>query len=131
MKHEVYTDMLYYRSPQHAGSNLVIAVDVCRRSYNHARISANSSQLPLPLQLSGNGKIDQSVFIPGSGAATRYDSLEIYLVSAQTGSNFTVSNGTGLLAQEPGSTVKHLNWPLPACMSPGVYNVSYSSSAAR
>ncbi|EJD04178.1 uncharacterized protein FOMMEDRAFT_146200 [Fomitiporia mediterranea MF3/22] len=89
-------------SSQHAGSDLVIAVD-----------------------LSGDGKIDQSLFIPGSGAPTRYDSLEIYLVSAQARSNFTVSNGTGFLAQEPGSTVKHLNWPLPPCMSAGVYNLTY------
>lgn len=89
-------------SPQHAGSNLVIAVD-----------------------LSGDGKIDQSAFIPGSGEPTRYDSLEIYLVSSQTGLNFTVSNGTDLLTQEPGSTVKHLNWPLPSCMDAGTYNLTY------
>lgn len=76
------------------------------------------------LQLSGDGKIAQSAFIPGSGASNRYDSLEIYLVSAQTGSNFTVSNGTGFLTQESGSTVKHLNFALPSCISPGVYNVS-------
>ncbi|OCB86141.1 hypothetical protein A7U60_g6730 [Sanghuangporus baumii] len=93
-------------SPQHAGSNLVISVE-----------------------LSGDGKIDQSLFIPGSGAPTRYDSLEIYLVSAQTRSNFTVSNGSTLLTQEPGSTVKHLNWPLPSCMSPGIYNLTYYESS--
>ncbi|KAL5535317.1 hypothetical protein ACEPAF_3411 [Sanghuangporus sanghuang] len=93
-------------SPQHAGSNLVISVE-----------------------LSGDGKIDQSLFVPGSGAPTRYDSLEIYLVSAQTRSNFTVSNGSTLLTQEPGSTVKHLNWPLPSCMSPGIYNLTYYESS--
>ncbi|THH03228.1 hypothetical protein EW145_g6427 [Phellinidium pouzarii] len=93
-------------SPQHAGSNLVIAVE-----------------------LSGNGKIPQSAFAPGSGASTRYDSLELYLVSSQTDSNFTVSNGTGLLTQEPGSTVKHLNWPIPSCVSPGTYNLTYYESS--
>ncbi|KAI5121333.1 hypothetical protein M0805_003800 [Coniferiporia weirii] len=93
-------------STQHAGSSLVIAID-----------------------LSGDGKIAQTSFIPGSSASTRYDSLELYLVSSQTRSNFTVSNNTTLLTQEPGSTVKHLNWPIPPCVAPGVYNLTFYESA--
>lgn len=74
-------------------------------------------------QLSGDGKVPQSAFIPGSGASTGYDLLEIYLVSSQLGVNYTVSNATDFLEQEPGSTVKHLNWPIPNCVSSGSYNV--------
>ncbi|KAH8120097.1 hypothetical protein DFH11DRAFT_1721957 [Phellopilus nigrolimitatus] len=80
-------------------------------------------------QLSGDGNISQSAFIPGSGSPTRYDSLEIFFVSSQTDSNFTVSNGTGFLSQESGSTVKHLNWPIPSCVLPGVYNLTYYESS--
>ena len=72
-------------------------------------------------QLSGDGKItDQDAFIPGSNLNTRYDFLEIYLVSPQA--NFTVANSS-ILSQEPGSTVKHLNWPIPTCVNAGSYNV--------
>lgn len=59
--------------------------------------------------------------------ATRYNSLELYLVSAQMNINLTVSNGPGLLTQEPGSTVKHLNWPIPPCVPAGDYNVRSTS----
>ncbi|KZT30373.1 hypothetical protein NEOLEDRAFT_1152916 [Neolentinus lepideus HHB14362 ss-1] len=87
------------QSVQHAGSNMPIAIDI-----------------------SGDGKLSQAASIPGSGLATRFDSLEIYLVSAQSKFNVTVSNGTGLLTQESGSTVKHLNWPIPTCLPSGSYN---------
>lgn len=84
----------------------------------------NLSMFFNPTQLSGDGKIPQSAFIPGSGQATSYNSLELYLVSATENLNLTVSNGTGLLTQEPGSTVKHLNWPIPTCVPSGSYNAS-------
>lgn len=77
----------------------------------------------IDVQLSGDGIIPQSAFIPGSGLPTRYDFLELYLVSSQSKVNITVSTGTGLLSQEPGSTVKHLSWPMPDCLTPGIYNV--------
>lgn len=38
--------------------------------------------------------------------------------------NMTVANNSSILKQEPGSTVKHLNWPIPACLPAGPYNVS-------
>ncbi|EPQ60825.1 hypothetical protein GLOTRDRAFT_113355 [Gloeophyllum trabeum ATCC 11539] len=89
------------QSVQHAGSNMPIAIDV-----------------------SGDGKLSQTATIPGSGLPTRYDSLELYLVSSQTSMNLTVSEGTGLLTQESGSTVKHLNWPIPKCLPAGQYNLT-------
>jgi len=88
-------------STENAGSSLVIAID-----------------------LSGDGIIPQSAFIPGSGLPTRYDSLELYLLSSQREINLTVSSGPGLLNQESGSTVKHLEWPMPDCLSPGSYNLT-------
>ena len=57
-----------------------------------------------------------------------YRSLEVYLVSATTGQNITVSNGTQLLTQEPASTVKHILWPVPTCVQTGEYNVGGKSS---
>jgi hypothetical protein len=69
--------------------------------------------------------------------------ITIFLSSYSTGKNFTVSNGTAaagnaslgaIMQQEPGSTVKHVNWIWPDCLvgdgqprtldsARGVYNV--------
>jgi hypothetical protein len=43
----------------------------------------------------------------------------------------TVSAGPALLTGESGSTVKHLNWPIPACIPEGNYNVSIPSAPDR
>lgn len=94
------------QSQLHAGSNMSIAIDI-----------------------SGDGKLPQSASNPGSGLPTGFDTLEIYLLSYQTCLNVTVSAGTGLLAQEAGSTVKHLDWPIPSCIPAGQYNLTlYESS---
>ncbi|RDX55994.1 hypothetical protein OH76DRAFT_1460660 [Lentinus brumalis] len=70
--------------------------------------------------------IDVSSGIAGTFA---YNSLEVYLVSAATNTNVTVSAGPQLLTQEPGSTVKHLDWPVATCLSTGDYNLTlYESS---
>ncbi|KAL1756146.1 hypothetical protein FB107DRAFT_290277 [Schizophyllum commune] len=61
-------------------------------------------------------------------APTRFDLLEIYLVSAETGMNYTVSSGPGLLEYEDGS-VRHLNWPIPACTKGGNYNLTFYESS--
>jgi len=87
-------------SPQHAGSNIVIALD-----------------------LSGDGVIPQDAFSSSSNSLTHYISLNIFLTSSNL--NLTVSNGSVLLSQEPGSTVKHLNWPIPTCVPSGSYNLTY------
>jgi hypothetical protein len=50
----------------------------------------------------------------------------MYLVSYQTKLNLTVSEGTGLLQQEQGSTVKHLNYNISSCVPAGDYNVLLS-----
>ncbi|KAF4455482.1 hypothetical protein F53441_2272 [Fusarium austroafricanum] len=70
-------------------------------------------------------------------------SIEMFLYSYTTGRNFTISNGTAtannaslgeIMAQEPGGTVKHINWVWPDCLvgdgepkggsDRGVYNIS-------
>ncbi|KAF5616554.1 retinal short-chain dehydrogenase reductase [Fusarium sp. NRRL 52700] len=70
-------------------------------------------------------------------------SIEMFLYSYSTGRNLTISNGTAtannaslgeIMAQEPGSTVKHINWVWPDCLvgdgnpegdsDRGVYNIS-------
>ncbi|TBU32429.1 hypothetical protein BD311DRAFT_715100 [Dichomitus squalens] len=89
-------------SPMHAGSVTQVAIDI-----------------------SGDGHLDQSASIPGSGKSTRFDSLEIYLVSYQTKQNITVSNGTELLTQEQGSTVKHWNFNVSTCIPAGNYNLTF------
>ncbi|KAJ7431824.1 hypothetical protein B0H11DRAFT_2128638 [Mycena galericulata] len=72
---------------------------------------------PSPLKYSPLPAFLDRVFL------TRYDSLEIYLVSANF--NITVSAGPAFLTGESGSTVKHLNWPIPTCLSPGDYNLTF------
>lgn len=105
-------------SPGHAGSNLSIAVDVC--------IVPTLFVLSLTsLQVSGNGKLTPDATNPNSTLSTHFSLLEIYLVSSETNTNLTVSSGPGLLAQEPSSTVKHVNWVVPTCIAVGNYNVRY------
>ncbi|GLB36294.1 hypothetical protein LshimejAT787_0305820 [Lyophyllum shimeji] len=81
------------------------------------------STLPISIDISGNGRLPASAVLPGSGLRTRYDALEIYLVSSQTAANITVSAGPELLSQETGS-VRHLNWPIPSCVPAGLYNMT-------
>ncbi|KAF5262720.1 hypothetical protein FOXYS1_6537 [Fusarium oxysporum] len=100
------------------GDTLHVAIDV----------TANG-KLPLPPHDEGD---DNQIF-----------SIEMFLYSYMTGRNLTISNGTAtannaslgeIMAQEPGSTVKHINWVWPDCLvgdgnpggdsDRGVYNIS-------
>ncbi|KAF5375070.1 hypothetical protein D9758_000139 [Tetrapyrgos nigripes] len=88
------------------------------------------SNIPIAIEISGNGQLPASEATnPDSSSSIHYTSLEIYLVSASTNSNFTVSSGPGLLSQEPGSTVKHLDWQIPSCIPPGDYNLTFYEGA--
>ena len=51
--------------------------------------------------------------------------ITVFLYSYDTGRNFTVTNGTAgegdaslgnIMEQEPGSTVKHIDWVWPDCL---------------
>jgi len=80
--------------------------------------------MAIAIDVSGDGKLAMSDVIPGNNAATGYDNLNLYLVSAQTKFNISVTNGTNILTQESGSTVKHVNWNVPSCITPGAYNLT-------
>ncbi|KAJ3870049.1 hypothetical protein EV359DRAFT_76052 [Lentinula novae-zelandiae] len=88
------------------------------------------SVLPIAIDISGDGQLSSDASNPASTASTHFSLLEIYLVSSETGLNITVSSGTGLLAQESGSTVKHINWPVPTCVTAGNYNLTLYETAS-
>ncbi|KAJ3905486.1 hypothetical protein F5879DRAFT_950559 [Lentinula edodes] len=88
------------------------------------------SVLPIAIDISGDGQLSSDASNPNSTASTHFSLLEIYLVSSETGLNITVSNGPGLLAQESGSTVKHVNWPVPTCVTAGNYNLTLYETAS-
>ena len=73
-------------------------------------------------QVSGNGRIPEKATQPGSGLETTFESLNIFLVSAETKTNLTVSSGLSLLTKETGS-VRHLDYVIPSCVRTGKYNV--------
>lgn len=82
---------------------------------------------------------------------SRIHEITVFMYSYETGRNFTVSNATdsdtvdglgSIMAQEPGSTVKHINWVWPDCLvgngqpnsdgsDRGAYNVSSLPQAHR
>ncbi|OCL06307.1 hypothetical protein AOQ84DRAFT_390273 [Glonium stellatum] len=96
--------------------------------------------LQVALDISGDGRLPQ----PPNNAdpLTQIFNITIFLTSYTTLKNFTISNGTGtlpplapILAQEAGSTVKHVNFEWPDCLtgdgdstggnnSRGDYNIS-------
>jgi hypothetical protein len=93
--------------------------------------------------VSYNGAIGQPPY-PKSAPNKIYN-ITLFLASYDTRLNLTISNGTAsagnaslgdILAQEPGSTVKHVNWLWPDCLvgngapkngssARGSYNVLY------
>ncbi|KAJ3480935.1 hypothetical protein NLI96_g8011 [Meripilus lineatus] len=87
------------------------------------------STTSVAIDISGDGRLAQSASIPGSGQSTRFDSLEVYLVSYETSLNLTVSQGPTLLTQESGSTVKHINWLIDSCVASGNYNLTFYESS--
>ena len=89
----------------------------------HSRANASDYRPRPPIQISGDGHLDQKASVPGSGEATRFDSLEVYLVSYPGQLNLTVSAGPDLLTREQGSTVKHFDYNVSTCVPAGTYNV--------
>lgn len=99
--------------------------------------------LHVSLDVTTNGRLP----LPPAVAAdspTQIFNITMFLYSYNTGRNFTISNGTAsllnfslgpIMLQEPGSTVKHVNWIWPDCLvgdgqpgdassARGVYNIS-------
>jgi hypothetical protein len=91
--------------------------------------------LQVALDVSSNGQLQLPPY-PDKPVSAIYN-ITLFLSSYDTGKNFTISNGTAsagnaslgeIMAQEPGSTVKHVNWVWPDCL---VGNGSPSGSSAR
>ncbi|OAX44759.1 hypothetical protein K503DRAFT_861051 [Rhizopogon vinicolor AM-OR11-026] len=87
------------------------------------------STIAIAIDVSGNGKLSQSAQVPGSSLSTRFEGLQIFLISDSIEFNMTISDGNTLLYQESGSTVKHVTWTIPSCTPSGNYNITlYESS---
>ncbi|KIW97625.1 uncharacterized protein Z519_01209 [Cladophialophora bantiana CBS 173.52] len=107
--------------------------------------------LQVAIDISGDGRIPQPPYSPN--VETGILNITIFLFSYVTGLNLTISNGTSygcqgfqnagceeIMAQESGSTVKHVNWAWPECFvndgdkdsgdssARGSYNVSIHQS---
>ncbi|KAG8906213.1 hypothetical protein FRB99_007358 [Tulasnella sp. 403] len=78
--------------------------------------------IPVSIEVSGDGRLPKAAFTPNSNLPTAFISLNLYLASALSGVNVTISGNSSLLAGEPGSTVKHLSWYIPDCLPAGQYN---------
>jgi len=98
--------------------------------------------LHVALDVTSNGQLELPPY-PSDPVSAIYN-ITVFLSSYTTGKNFTVSNGTAsagnaslgeIMAQEPGSTVKHVNWVWPDCLvgdgapnnndsARGAYNIS-------
>lgn len=132
-------------------------------SWNATDSFHNSDFLQVALDISGNGRLPQPPYAPNIESGIW--NITMFLFSYTTGLNLTISNGTTdgwfnstseaaefhcnatttqgfnnagcepIMAQEPGSTVKHVNWAWPDCFvgdgnhavnasARGPYNVS-------
>ncbi|RFU31301.1 hypothetical protein B7463_g5015, partial [Scytalidium lignicola] len=97
--------------------------------------------LQVALDISSDGQLSLPPYPDNS--SSKINNITIFLSSYVTGNNFTITNGTAtannaslgdILFQEPGSTVKHVNWVWPDCLvgnggvgansSRGPYNIS-------
>ncbi|WYZ34705.1 hypothetical protein EsH8_I_000981 [Colletotrichum jinshuiense] len=90
--------------------------------------------LHVALDVSTNGKMPLPPYAEDS--PTKIFNVTMFLSSYTTGRNFTITNGTAtannaslgdIMFQEPGSTVKHVNWIWPDCL---VGNGQPSSTAS-
>lgn len=55
---------------------------------------------------------------------TAFNFLTMFLLSASKDINATISSDNSLLANEQGSSVKHLTFAIPSCLPAGDYNVT-------
>ncbi|KAF5624253.1 retinal short-chain dehydrogenase reductase [Fusarium tjaetaba] len=104
-------------------------------------LDAPQPNTPLGGDVTANGKLPLPPYDEDDD--NQIFSIEMFLYSYMTGRNLTISNGTAtannvslgeIMAQEPGSTVKHINWLWPDCLvgdgkpegdsDRGVYNIS-------
>ncbi|KAJ7630738.1 hypothetical protein FB45DRAFT_916439 [Roridomyces roridus] len=79
------------------------------------------SPISIAVDVSGDGKLQSPSTI---------NSLQIYLVSDETNLNMTVTADPSFLTSQPGSTVKHLDWPVPPCLPAGNYNLTFYETSS-
>lgn len=79
--------------------------------------------LQVALDVSSDGQLQLPPY-PKNSLSQIYN-ITMFLSSYTTGKNFTISNGTAtagnstlgeIMAHEPSSTVKHVNWVWPDCL---------------
>ena len=79
--------------------------------------------LQVALDVSSDGQLQLPPYADNAPSAIW--NITLFLSSYTTGKNFTISNGTAtagnaslgeVMLQEPGSTVKHVNWVWPDCL---------------
>jgi hypothetical protein len=94
------------------------------------------------LQVALDVSYDGAIGLPpyNKGANTKIYNITIFLFSYDNGNNFTITNGTAgarnaslgnIMEQEPGSTVKHVNWNWPDCLVGNEPSNNGNSSSAR
>ncbi|KAI5466126.1 hypothetical protein BGZ63DRAFT_470134 [Mariannaea sp. PMI_226] len=80
--------------------------------------------LQVAIDVTANGKLPLPPYGGGDDPSQIFN-ITMFLYSYDTGRNFTISNGTEtsrnaslgeIMALEPGSTVKHINWVWPDCL---------------
>lgn len=86
-------------------------------------ITCHVENLQVAIDVTANGKLPLPPYSDDS--PSQIFNITIFLSSYTTGKNFTISNGTAsrdnaslgeIMAQESGSTVKHVNWVWPDCL---------------
>lgn len=98
-----------------------------------------ADQIEVALDVTANGILSLDA---ATDSPSRINNITIFMYSYTTGRNFTISNGTAangtvgvIMAQEQGSTVKHVKWTWPSCLAGdgqpttadsarGIYNIS-------
>ncbi|SPO00842.1 uncharacterized protein DNG_03590 [Cephalotrichum gorgonifer] len=98
--------------------------------------------LHISLDVTANGRLNLPPYVEDSPSQIR--NISVFLYSYTTGRNFTVAHPSqgndsaalgDIMAQEDGSTVKHINWKWPDCLigdgqprdldsDRGIYNIS-------
>jgi hypothetical protein len=88
---------------------------------SNALLTILEDYLQVAIDVSGNGQLPWPP-VNGSNIPTQFYNVTLFLTSYDLGHNFTISNATAsngslpflnILQQEPGSTVKHVNWVYP------------------
>jgi hypothetical protein len=124
--------------------NPYLFANVSKNSDLQVNYQTRKDYLQVALDVTANGKLPLPPQLADDSPSRIYN-ITLFLYSYDARKNYTISNGTAgagnaslgnILGQEPGSTVKHVNWVWPSCLvgnggsggDRGGYNVSKSST---